>query len=94
MKLDRLTISAVLVSFALAQLCLADDVLDQITDEIRQGTFFQSDDGKTSLDFDFYTTVDNWVVSQPPPGIMQTGENYLNSPRLSMLVTFNVNEWM
>ena len=94
MKLDRLTISAFLVSFALTQLCLAGDVLDQITDEIRQGTFFQSDDGKTSLDFDFYTTVDNWVVSQPPPGIMQTGENYLNSPRLSMLGTFNVNEWM
>ncbi|MSR45421.1 MAG: hypothetical protein EXS15_08780, partial [Phycisphaerales bacterium] len=90
MTLHPLAISVFFFPLALTQLCLAGDVLDEITDEIRQGTFFQSDDGKTSLDFDFYTTVDNWVVSQPPPGIMKTYKNYLNSPRLSMLGTLNV----
>lgn len=86
--------SSIIAVFTLTQCCLAGDPLDDLVDEIRQGTQFQSEDGKMSLDFDFFATVDNWVVSQPPPGIMVTGQNDLNSPRLSMLATFNANEWM
>ncbi|NBX36752.1 MAG: hypothetical protein EBR10_05960 [Planctomycetes bacterium] len=72
----------------------AGDPLDDVVDQIRDMTSFQSEKGDVSLDFDFYATVDNWVISQPPPGIMVTGQNYLNSPRLSMLGTLQVQEWL
>lgn len=72
----------------------AGDPLDDVVDQIRDFTSFQNEKGDVSLDFDFYATVDNWVISQPPPGIMVTDQNYLNSPRLSMLGTLQVQEWL
>ena len=70
-----------LPGIAFAQL----DPMDEFAEEVREATAFQSEDGQVSLDMDFYFTMDNWGVSQPPPGIMQNSGNYLASPRLSVL---------
>jgi len=82
------------VVWQLPSVARAGDPLDDVVDQIRDMTSFQTEKGDVSLDFDFYATVDNWVISQPPPGIMVTGQNYLNSPRLSMLGTLQVQEWL
>lgn len=85
------TVSTVLL---LATPALAQDAIDQFTESLKEATSFSTPDGEISLDFDFFVTLDNWVVSQPPPPIMDTGQNYLISPRFSMLGAFNVSDWM
>lgn len=89
MKLVSLAFALTIASTHLAR---AGDPLDDLFDEIRAATQFESTDGKVSLDFDFFITQDNWVVSQPPPGIIVTNQEYLASPRLSMLGTLNMGE--
>lgn len=85
-------LGTIMTVFTMAPACFAGDPLDDLIDQIREATLFQSADGKMSLDLDFYLTSDNWVVSQPPPGIMVTNQEYLASPRLSLLGTLNLNE--
>ncbi len=94
MRLSLSMICVLIAAFTPAAALAEDDPVDAFLDDLRQATQFQTDDGSMSLDFDFYVTVDNWVVSQPPPGIMQTAENYLVSPRLSMMGTFRLNDWL
>lgn len=89
-----LVVVCMCVPWMAATVARAGDPLDDVVDQIRDMTSFQNEKGDVSLDFDFYATVDNWVISQPPPGIMVTGQNYLNSPRLSMLGTLQVQEWL
>jgi hypothetical protein len=90
---SALTLCAI-AAWQIPAVARAGDPLDDVVDQIRDMTSFQTAKGDVSLDFDFYATVDNWVISQPPPGIMVTGQNYLNSPRLSMLGTLQVQEWL
>jgi len=61
------------------------DPMDDFQDTAREATAFQSKDGGVNLDFDFYFSMDNWGMSQPPPPIIQNSDNYLASPRLSVL---------
>lgn len=61
------------------------DPMDEFLDMSREATAFQSKDGQVNLDFDFYFSMDNWGMSQPPPPIIQNSNNYLASPRLSVL---------
>ena len=63
--------TAFVVAALLASGARAGDPLDDIADQFREMTRWQSEDGNVSFDVDVYLTMDNWVMSQPPPGIIE-----------------------
>ena len=88
---------AALAVLALAAACphaVAGDPLDDVADAVREATVFQTPDGNLSFDLDLYLTMDNFVMSQPPPGIIDAGGNYLANPRLSMLGQVDLYDWI
>ena len=73
---------------------LAGDPIDDVTDSIRDATRFQTDDHAFSFDLDMYLTMDNLVMSQPPPGIISNPNSYLAAPRFSMLGQVDLWDWI
>ena len=90
----RIALPAFVVAALLASGARGGDPLDDIADQFREMTRWQSEDGNVSFDFDVYLTMDNWVMSQPPPGIIENPDDYLASPRLSMLGQVDLYEWI
>lgn len=79
---------------ALAAAACGGDPIDDVADAVRDATLFTTEDGKVSLDFDFYLTMDNLFMSQPPPPLIVNPNNYLPNPRLSMLGQFDYDGWL
>jgi hypothetical protein len=72
----------------------AGDPIDDIADAVRDATRFESEDRTISFDLDLYLTMDNFVMSQPPPGIIDNPNDYLANPRLSMLGQVDLYDWI
>jgi hypothetical protein len=72
----------------------AGDPIDDIADAVRDATRFETEDRTISFDLDLYLTMDNFVMSQPPPGIIDNPNDYLANPRLSMLGQVDLYDWI
>ena len=70
------------------------DPLDDLADQVRDMTRFVSDDGQLSFDLDLYLSMDNYAMSQPPPGIIVNPGAYLANPRLSMVGQVDLWDWI
>jgi hypothetical protein len=70
------------------------DPLDDLADAVREATIFETPDRTFSFDLDMYLTMDNFVMSQPPPPIIDAGGNYLANPRLSLLGQVDLYDWI
>ena len=81
-------------ALAVAAAASAGDPLDDLADSVREATAFQTPDGDFSFDLDLYLTMDNFVMSQPPPGIIENSGTYLANPRLSMLGQVDLYDWI
>ena len=81
-------------ALAVAAAASAGDPLDDLADSVREATAFQTPDGDFSFDLDLYLTMDTFVMSQPPPGIIENSGTYLANPRLSMLGQVDLYDWI
>lgn len=66
--------------------------VDAFIERLREFQSFQSDDGQISFNVDLWLTLDYFVMSQPPPGFIQTSSGQLFAPSLSGLFTMNVSQ--